>query len=91
MGTMWLALALFLSMYGLLLYVHASKRWIVAFVFAVLFVACGFLSAHAAFGAISWNVIFMLLGTMAMVQLFLKLQKCSHHRLEAGAQSAYFQ
>ena len=74
MGTMWLALALFLSMYGLLLYVHASKRWIVAFVFAVLFVACGFLSAYAAFSAISWNVIFMLLGTMAMVELFIESQ-----------------
>lgn len=72
MTTMWLALTLFLIMYALLLYTDASKRWMVAFVFACLFVLFGFLPLDAVFGAISWNVIFMLLGTMAMVELFIE-------------------
>jgi len=66
-----LALALFAVMYVLLL-VFSEKRWIIALVTAGLFVALGILPAGGALKAVNWNVLMMLGGTMATVELFIQ-------------------
>ena len=71
MSQMVLALALFGAMYVLLL-VFSQKRWIIAPAFAALFMALGILPLDKAMGAINWNVLMMLAGTMATVELFIQ-------------------
>ena len=71
MNQMTLALALFGVMYVLLL-VFSEKRWIIALGAAALFVALGILPLTVAPGAINWNVLMMLAGTMATVELFIQ-------------------
>lgn len=68
---MMLALALFAVMYVLLL-ILAERRWIIALASAVLFVALGILPLRSAIGAINLNVLMMLAGTMATVELFIQ-------------------
>ena len=66
-----LALILFGIMYVLLL-IFSEKRWLIAPAFAVLFIALGILPLKSAWGAINWNVLLMLGGTMATVELFIQ-------------------
>lgn len=73
MNQMVLALVLFAAMYVLLL-VFSEKRWIIALAAAALFVALGILPAGGALGALNWNVLMMLTGTMATVELFIQSQ-----------------
>ena len=68
-----LALVLFAAMYVLLL-VFSEKRWIIALAAAALFVVLGILPAGGALGALNWNVLMMLTGTMATVELFIQSQ-----------------
>jgi di/tricarboxylate transporter len=46
-------------------------RAYVAFTSAVLFVAAGILPAGKIFGAVDWNVLLMIAGTMGIVDLFI--------------------
>ena len=71
MNTMILALILFAVMYVLLLTLP-ERRWIVALGAALVFLLTGILPVSAAFGAINWNVLMMLAGTMATVELFIQ-------------------
>ena len=66
-----LALILFAVMYALLLK-FSQARWIIALGGALAFVVLGILPVKAAFGAINWNVLMMLAGTMAIVELFIQ-------------------
>ncbi len=66
-----LALILFLAMYVLLL-IFSEKRWIIALSAAALFLVLGILPLGAAPGAVNWNVLMMLTGTMATVELFIQ-------------------
>ncbi|MBQ9393164.1 MAG: arsenic transporter [Oscillospiraceae bacterium] len=68
---MLLALILFAVMYVLLL-ILSDKRWIVALVTAAVFVALGILPLGSAPGAVNWNVLMMLAGTMVTVELFIQ-------------------
>lgn len=70
---MLLALILFGVMYALLL-VFADHRWIIALCAAGLFMLVQLLSPLAALKAINWNVLMMLAGTMATVELFIQSQ-----------------
>jgi Na+/H+ antiporter NhaD/arsenite permease-like protein len=71
MDPMILALILFGIMYVLLL-IFSEKRWLIAPAFAVIFIVTGILPLKSAFGAINWNVLLMLAGTMATVELFIQ-------------------
>ncbi len=71
MDPMALALILFGVMYVLLL-VFSDWRWIIAPVTAVLFLVLGILPPDKVAGAINWNVLMMLAGTMATVELFIQ-------------------
>ena len=71
MDPMTLALILFGVMYMLLL-VFSDWRWIIAPVTAVLFLVLGILPLDKVAGAINWNVLMMLAGTMATVELFIQ-------------------
>lgn len=71
MDPMILALILFGIMYVLLL-IFSEKRWLIAPAFAVLFIVLGILPLKSAWGAINWNVLLMLGGTMATVELFIQ-------------------
>ena len=73
MNTMILALALFAGMYVLLL-IFADYRWIIALAAALVFMLVGILPPLSAVGAINWNVLMMLTGTMATVELFIQSQ-----------------
>ncbi len=64
-----LALILFGVMYVLLL-VFTEKRWIVAVSAAVVFLILGFLPLSKVLPSINWNVLMMLTGTMAIVEMF---------------------
>ena len=68
---MLLALILFAVMYVLLL-VFSEKRWIIALAAAAVFIVLGILPVGGAIGAINWNVLMMLAGTMAIVELFIQ-------------------
>lgn len=70
---MLLALLLFAAMYVLLL-VFSEKRWIIALSAALVFIVVGILPLGGAIGAINWNVLMMLAGTMAIVELFIQSQ-----------------
>ncbi len=71
MNQMLLAMILFGIMYVLLL-VLSDKRWIIALTAAAVFLALGILPLKSAAGAINWNVLMMLAGTMATVELFIQ-------------------
>ena len=71
MDPMILALLLFAAMYVLLL-IFAEKRWIIALAAALVFLVLGILPWREVFGAINWNVLMMLAGTMATVELFIQ-------------------
>ncbi len=71
MNVMVLALILFAIMYVLLL-VFSEHRWIIALSAALLFMLFGILPPLSALGAINWNVLMMLSGTMATVELFIQ-------------------
>ncbi len=68
---MLLALILFILTYVLMLLLP-KQRMYVAVCSAVLFIAFGILRADAAIGAIDWNIIMMLAGTMGTVSLFIE-------------------
>ena len=71
MNQMVLALILFAVMYALLLK-FSEQRWIIALSAAAVFIVLGILPIGAAIGAINWNVLMMLTGTMAIVELFIQ-------------------
>ena len=71
MSQMTLALILFAIMYVLLL-ILSEHRWIIALAAAAVFIVLGILPAGNAAGAINWNVLMMLAGTMATVELFIQ-------------------
>ncbi|MBR3473827.1 MAG: arsenic transporter [Oscillospiraceae bacterium] len=66
-----LALILFAAMYVLLL-VFSERRWIIALTAALVFLVLGILPWREVFGAINWNVLMMLAGTMVTVELFIQ-------------------
>lgn len=65
------ALIIFIIMYILLL-VLPAKRYIVALTAAAIFVVTGILPINKIVGAVEWNVILMLAGTMMVVELFIE-------------------
>ena len=71
MNSMILALILFAVMYVLLL-VFAEHRWITALSAALVFLVLGILPWREVLGAINWNVLMMLAGTMVTVELFVQ-------------------
>ena len=71
MSQMMLALVLFVIMYALLL-IFAEQRWLIALGAAAAFMIVGILPVPSALGAINWNVLMMLAGTMAIVELFIE-------------------
>ena len=71
MDPMLLALLLFAVMYVLLL-IFSERRWIIALAAALVFLVLGILPWREVFGAINWNVLMMLAGTMATVELFIR-------------------
>lgn len=66
-----LALILFIVMYVFLL-LFPDRRWITALIAAGIFVLLGILPVSHVFGAVNWNVILMLTGTMVVVELFVE-------------------
>ena len=71
MFQMVLALVLFAAMYALLL-IFSENRWMIALAAAAVFIVLGILPMRSALGAINWNVLMMLAGTMATVELFIQ-------------------
>ena len=71
MNPMLLALLLFGVMYALLLFLP-DHRWLVALGAAAVFVILGILPASGVPGAVNWNVLMMLAGTMVTVELFIQ-------------------
>jgi Na+/H+ antiporter NhaD/arsenite permease-like protein len=65
-----LALIIFALMYAGLL-AFADWKWLIALGTAALFLIIGILPVQHLFGAVNWNVIMMLAGTMIIVQLFI--------------------
>ena len=68
-----LALALFIVMYIFLLALP-EKRPYVALIAAGVFILLGILPLGNVIGAVDWNIILMLAGTMMVVQLFIESQ-----------------
>ena len=66
-----IAIILFVAMY-ILLIVFPKRRPIVAIATAVIFVALGILPLNQVFGAIDWNVLMMIFGTMVIVDYFIE-------------------
>ena len=66
-----LALVIFALMYVFLLALP-NHRYITALVAAGIFVVTGILPITKVFGAVDWNIIMMLTGTMIVVQLFVE-------------------
>lgn len=71
MGSMVPALVLFILMYILLL-IFSEQRWLIALGTALLFIVLGILPLGSALTAVNWNVLMMLTGTMATVELFIQ-------------------
>ena len=65
------ALCLFILTYCLMIALPKYRPW-VALTSAVLYVALGFVPLGALFGAVDWNVLLMLAGTMGTVSLFIE-------------------
>ena len=68
-----LALALFIVMYIFLLALP-EKRPYIALIAAGIFILLGILPLGNIIGAVDWNIILMLAGTMMVVQLFIESQ-----------------
>ena len=66
-----IALILFIATYVLMIAL-SEKRPYVALISAVLYVALGIMPVKNIFGAIDWNVLMMLAGTMGTVFLFIE-------------------
>lgn len=66
-----LALCLFAVMYVLLL-TFPKYRYVIALTTAVLFMILRIMTPASAIGAINWNVLMMLAGTMGIVELFIE-------------------
>ena len=73
MNQMLLALLVFAVMYVLLL-IFSEHRWIIALCAALVFMLLRILPVSAALPAVNWNVLMMLAGTMATVELFIQSQ-----------------
>ena len=71
MNQMTLALLLFAATYILLLALPNCRHW-VALASAALFVILGILKLEVVPGAIDWNVLMMIAGTMGLVSLFIE-------------------
>lgn len=65
------AIILFIATYGLLMYFTKVRAYI-AIGSAAVFVALGILPYSEIMGAINWNVILMIAGTMGVVSLFIE-------------------
>jgi len=68
---MYLALALFILTYALMLAMPRYRAYVVLGS-ALLYVVLGFVPPGAALAAIDWNVILMIAGTMGIVHFFIK-------------------
>ncbi len=66
-----LALILFILTYCLMIALPKARPW-VALTSALLYVVLGFVSPAKLIGAIDWNVLMMLAGTMGTVSLFIE-------------------
>ena len=66
-----LALVLFILTYCLMIALPKYRPW-VALTSAALYVALGFVPLRALAGAVDWNVLLMLAGTMGTVSLFIE-------------------
>ena len=66
-----IALVIFLATYALLM-VFSKYRAYIALASAALFVLLGILPLNQMFGAVDWNVIMMIAGTMGTVALFIE-------------------
>jgi len=66
-----LAIGLFLLNY-LLLFKYPKKRAHISMSFAFLFIALNLIPLNQVFGAIQWNALMMLAGTMGLVSLFIE-------------------
>ena len=64
------ALCLFIAMYVLMVLLPRRRTW-VALGAAVIFLASGMLPLRALPGAVNWNVLFMITGTMVIVHYFI--------------------
>ena len=64
------ALCLFVAMYVLMVLLPRRRTW-VALGAAVIFLASGMLPLRALPGAVNWNVLFMITGTMVIVHYFI--------------------
>ena len=86
-----LALALFIVMYIFLLALP-EKRPYIALIAAGIFILLGILPLGNIIGAVDWNIILMLAGTMMVVQLFIESQMpalMAEGLLKAVPKSAY--
>ena len=80
-----IALVAFITVYVLLLLLPKG-RWIAPVAAAALFVGVGIVPAEKALGAVDWNVLMMLCGTMGTVALFIRSrmpEKLSDHLVNA--------
>lgn len=66
-----LAVIIFISMY-VLMTIFLSKRIFIVFGAAIIFIVTGILPLTSIFGAINWNVLMMIAGTMVLVDFFIK-------------------
>lgn len=66
-----LALILFVLTYACMI-IFSSRRPLIAVVSAAVFVVLGILPVSEVFGAVDWNVLMMLAGTMGTVGLFIE-------------------
>ena len=66
-----LAIVVFISMYVLMTIFMSKRVWIV-FGAAAIFLITGILPLSSVFGAINWNVLMMIAGTMILVEFFIK-------------------
>ena len=67
---MYIALALFAITYILML-VFSKFRPYIALASGLIFIVCGMLPLNSVFGAIDFNVLLMIAGTMGIVALFI--------------------
>lgn len=71
MDTTILALILFVATYILMIMLQ-ERRWLVAIVSACVYILLGIMPLDGVVGAINWNVLLMLAGTMGSVALFIE-------------------
>ena len=66
-----LAIIVFIAMY-VLMTMFLSKRIFIVFAAAAIFLITGILPLSSIFGAINWNVLLMIAGTMILVEFFIR-------------------